>query len=162
MGVKQVSLSQPCRLSFQTKSVSDKLWCRSRRLFAVNWLSMWTIKRSTSTFTQHVSATGFPNIKQFELDGLDVHVKAVMRHTWAAPELPHGIHRKDVHHNGPCVCETANREKGAENGSKGQRDIPLGLKLPLYLYYRWNFCFCICAIIIVMREFPQLLATKIH
>lgn len=37
---------------------------------------------------------------------------------------------------GPAFArQSANRKGGAENGSKGQREVPLGLKLPLYLYH---------------------------
>lgn len=37
---------------------------------------------------------------------------------------------------GPAFArQSANRGGGAENGSEGQRDVPLGLKLPLYLDY---------------------------
>lgn len=35
---------------------------------------------------------------------------------------------------GPAFARQSANRGGAENGSEGQRDVPLGLKLPLYLY----------------------------
>lgn len=49
---------------------------------------------------------------------------------------------------GPAFArQSANREGGAENGSEGQRDVLLGLKLPLYLYYTDNIFLFVSALL---------------
>lgn len=100
------------------ESVGERLWCRYQRLFTADWFWKLGINRYINIFIQHFSACF--RVSQHTTDWVRrVYVKAVMRHTWAAPGLPHGIHRKDVHHNGPCVCETVSKQRRSKEWPRG-------------------------------------------
>lgn len=77
-----------------------------------------------------------------------VQVKAAMGHMWAALGLPHGIHRKDVHHNGPCVCETVSKQKRRSRELlRGTERCTTVIEIAFIpLLHRWNFSTCLCVI----------------
>lgn len=139
MGVEHVSLSQPCLVSFFSyKRVHQRQALMSESEIVCCKLTLDADDKDiyiyTSTFTQHVLASAFPNIKQFELDG------STLKQWWDTCKLHQVclmvyIERMFTTMGPAFARQSANREGGAENGSEGQRDVPLGLKLPLYLYY---------------------------
>lgn len=101
----------------------------------------WKKKKAVSPFFFQL----FSKHNNFQVD------VSRLKQRWKTWELHRGpaswyIHRKDVHHNGPCICETVSKQRRSrgEICSEGQIDVPLWFKLPLYLFCRVKCLRCEC------------------